>query len=165
MKITDLGTYYYWADKRIIEMLEDISDEQFNLKLENTELSIRDLSIHLVYYYELWLQHMASDEWPQTNKLIAEIKSENRKGLLERWKKSVIDYALKLKECKGAIDIPISKERIVEMDFDDVIFSYTDHSTYHRGQLITTYKIVTGKNAINTDYWTYLEEVKYSKTS
>jgi uncharacterized damage-inducible protein DinB len=146
-------------------MLQDVSKEQFDLELEQTGLSLHDLTIHLLFYYELWLQHMVTNKWPQTTQLMIELKSEEKTGLLERWKKVITEFAQKLKECKGKIEIRINKEQLVEMDFDDLIFSYTDHSTYHRGQLITTFKIVTRKKAMNTDYWTYLEEVKYKKSS
>ncbi len=40
----------------------------------------------------------------------------------------------------------------------DYLLSYTDHSSYHRGQIITTFKIITGKEGISTDFYYFLKE-------
>jgi len=47
---------------------------------------------------------------------------------------------------------------------NDYVFAYSDHSTYHRGQLAFLINL-TGNKTLNTDYYTFLVEKKEQKTS
>ena len=43
-----------------------------------------------------------------------------------------------------------------KIEGQNFLLVYTDHSTYHRGQLVTTYKLITGKQSVSTDFYSYL---------
>jgi hypothetical protein len=37
--------------------------------------------------------------------------------------------------------------RIIKIKNEDYLFAYMDHHTFHRGQIVITYKVVTGRSS------------------
>ncbi|MFV2016074.1 MAG: hypothetical protein ACC656_11635, partial [Candidatus Heimdallarchaeota archaeon] len=85
--------------------------------------------------------------------------------LLKLWKNLVSNFVefILTKNTEEKMSMRISKDDSIDVEFDEYFFAYTDHSTYHRGQLIDHYKFATGnEKAISSDHYDYLVE-KYSK--
>ena len=152
--IDNLGKYYEWADNRIIALLENLDEELFVKILEGTQRSLRDLVEHLVVYYEYFLYKKTKVSFKS---LQEKLKKMDKRELLNHWKKVMKEFSKKVKNSKeDFIDIPISKTETIKISKDEYLYCYSDHATYHRGQLITTYKAVTEEDAVVTDYYDFL---------
>lgn len=53
------------------------------------------------------------------------------------------------------VDVPVSEEKKITISREELIFTYTDHSTYHRGQILNLLREY-GLEGINTDFFSYL---------
>ena len=158
MEISYFEEYYAWADIRIIESLTKISDEELLIKkIEPDGRSIRDMVEHIAGSYEMIFNVPASQE--EFKGLFDKIKQYSWIELIEYWKKWLNKYVKALR----TDSFPMPSNSSVEIPSkNDYIFSYSDHSTYHRGQLAFLINL-TGNKAINTDYYTFLLEKQKQK--
>lgn len=154
MTSNHLGKYYEWADKRIIALLEKADEKLFVKKLEGNKRSLRDLAEHLVVYYEYFLYKKNKVSF---KKLQEKLKTMGKQELLDYWKKVMKEFSRSVENFEeDFVDLPLSKGGSAKVSRDNYLFCYSDHATYHRGQLITTYKEVTGRKAVATDYYIFL---------
>lgn len=152
--IDNLGKYYEWADYRIIALLETLEEELFIKVLAGTQRSLRELVEHLIVYYEYFVYKKTNVPFKS---LEEKLKMMNKRELLNHWKKAIKEFSEAVKNSKeDFIDIPVSKTETTKISKDEYLFCFSDHATYHRGQLITTYKAVTDQNAVVTDYYDFL---------
>lgn len=155
----DLVKYYKYADFKLINLLESMTDEEFSKTAEFSSKSVRDIAEHIMIYYTIITEpDKKFKEMKQSYSLMA--KSE----LLQYWKNIVEKFveAVNGMDINKKYTVKVSKEKLIDVTFEEYIFSYSDHSTYHRGQIIDHYKFVTGnQNAVATDYFGFLVK-KYS---
>lgn len=149
-----LGKYYEWADSRIISLLDAVDEELFVKILDGTQKSLRDLVEHLVVYYEYFLYKETKVSF---RKLLEKLKKMKKKELLSHWKNVMKEFSEAVQNSReDFVDIPLPKGGTVKISREKYLLCYSDHATYHRGQLITTYKAITKKNAVATDYYDFL---------
>ena len=80
-----------------------------------------------------------------------------QKDLLTTWNTRVEEFVEAIEsDPKKSYMLKMEDGTERKIEGQNYLLSYTDHSTYHRGQIITTFKVVTGKEAISTDFYTYL---------
>lgn len=152
--IEHAGKYYEWADNRIIALLEALDEESFVKVLEGARRSLRDLAEHLLVYYMYFVYRKSKVPFKT---LQAKLKKMNQAELLNHWKQVLGEFSDALENSgEGSVDIPLAKGRKARISGDAYLFAFTDHATYHRGQLITTYKAITGQKAVATDYYDFL---------
>lgn len=152
--IDNLGKYYEWADNRIIALLETLEEELFIRNLEGTGNSLRGLTEHLIVYYEYFVFRKTRIPFKS---LQEKLKIMDKQELLNHWGKVIKEFSKAIENTKeDFIDIPLPNSETTKVSKDEYLFCYTDHATYHRGQLITTYKAITGEKALNTDYYDFL---------
>jgi uncharacterized damage-inducible protein DinB len=154
--IANLGKYYEWADNRIIALLAPLDEELFEEKMKGTKRSLRDLSEHLVVYYEYFLRRK---EKVSFKSLQEKLKKMDKKALLNHWKNIINEFSETVETSEeDFVDIPLSKGKSAKISSDEYLFCYSDHASYHRGQLITTYKVITRQKATATDYYDFLND-------
>jgi uncharacterized damage-inducible protein DinB len=153
MEISYFSEYYVWAENRIIESLAKITEEKlFTKKNEPDGRSIRDMVEHIATSYEMIFNIPTSQE--EYKELTERISNLSWGDLIDYWKKWSSKFAKVIEEN----NFPIPSNSPIEIrSNDDYIFAYSDHSTYHRGQLVLLINL-TGKKALNTDYFTFLIE-------
>jgi uncharacterized damage-inducible protein DinB len=154
--IDHLGKYYEWADSRIIVLMEKVGEELFVNKLKGTRRSLRDLVEHLIAYYEYFLFRKTNVSF---KKLQEKLKTMEKQELLKHWQNIMKEFSEAVQNSReDFIDIPLPEGGTVNVSRDEYLFCFSDHATYHRGQLITTYKAVTRQKAAATDYYDFLLE-------
>ena len=82
--------------------------------------------------------------------------------LFSHWKKIITEFNSELgkKDSNSLFKLSTGENKTKDIQEWMNVLLYTDHSTYHRGQLIVTYKLVTGnKDAVATDYYEFLVQV------
>lgn len=151
MDLSDIGKHCIWADRRLATLLSKVSEEDFIKTPEQTDRSLKDIVAHIMAGYNMVLggDYVKATE-TYTQKM-------NQQELLQEWA-SLVE--------KFIVDIESNPEKSYNIKMDDgssrtikgqnYLLSYTDHSSYHRGQIVTTFKFITSNEAISTDFYDYL---------
>ncbi len=157
--IKDLGYYYVWANNKYREAITQLTDEEFNQVDEKVARSIKELVIHIITTNEMY--HKPVDD---IRKLGEELKNKSKDEIIKLWKKSDDDFAHVVKNMKEEpVTFSISKDEKITITAVENLLMYSDHSTFHRGQLLSAIKYL-GKKGISSDYYYYIVE-KYKKKS
>lgn len=151
-----IGHYYTWANDKFRKELEKLTEEQFIAKDEYMGRSMKDLVIHQITTNEYLVESPA-----EVSELMKKLESQNKMEIIKFWKDSDERFAVKINgDFKGMVDMPLSKDKTINICKDEMLFAYTDHSTFHRGQMLSLLKKYTHKG-INTDFYSYLM-IKFS---
>jgi uncharacterized damage-inducible protein DinB len=159
--VRTLYTYNQWANHRILDACRPLDPTALTRNLGNSFGSIRDTLAHIMWAEWLWLerwQHRSpkNRSFPEALPDIAAIE--------RRWEE--IDSGQQ-KFLEGLND-HLLDERIAYENFRDERWEYSlaqmmqhlmNHSTYHRGQIVTLLRQL-GSKAISTDYLLYFDELK-----
>lgn len=151
--IRKLYAYNDWANNRILGAVEQLSDEQYTREIPSSFPSIRDTVSHIASSEFIWLRRWngeslrAVPEWAKTpsfataREYIHKVAHDRREYL-----DGLTDDALKSKLSYHSIaGDPFT------MVLEEVLIHCANHSTYHRGQLVTMLR-QAGATPPNTDY-------------
>ncbi len=162
MTRTDLQTlvrYNDWANARILTCVKRLSDEQLTRPLVSSFPTIRDTLVHLVSAEWVWLQRWkgvtptSPPAWVQSATLttVGEVLREveaDRHGLIETWREEDLD---------GMIDFAYLSGASGRHSLQEMVLHMVNHSTYHRGQIVTMLRQV-GAAPVSTDLITFYAE-------
>jgi uncharacterized damage-inducible protein DinB len=154
---TGLAGYTNWADKKAIEWLNQISEEQWEQVLVSSFSSIKLTAIHIASAQKIWI-----DFWnnaPDPVYLSAEFKG-TKNELIEIWKKAsagLKDFIETYPEENYFRPVTFIYPRGGEgqLEFQQTFSHMVNHSTYHRGQLVTLLRQVGFTELSSTDLATY----------
>lgn len=150
MNISDIGKHCIWADHEVSKLLLSISEDDFTKVPEHTGRSLHDLVVHLLAGYEMVIGG-------DYNKAMTTYDTLEQENLLSTWNTLVSKFITEIESNPSkSYTIKMDDGTQRKIEGQNYLLSYTDHSTYHRGQIITTFKMVTGKEAVSTDFYTYL---------
>lgn len=138
--IRELFSYTEWANARILEVLEGLSEEQLTRTMESSFPTIRDTWIHIIVAEWIWLcrwkgtSPTAFPSWAENapslgvlTKNLRDIEAERRE-LLDSVTDDDLLRDLPYRSMKGD---PFVNPLHFQMAH------VANHSTYHRGQLTT----------------------------
>ncbi len=135
----ELADYNIWANNIQCDWLEQLSEEQWKQPIVSSFNSIQETVLHVISAENVWLQRLEKEEnpvWLQTS--YSGTKAEH----IALWK----SLSIKLKDFSIDMDEMILKENLefkrlngdpYAMPHYQVLAHIFNHSTYHRGQLIT----------------------------
>jgi uncharacterized damage-inducible protein DinB len=150
-----LYAYCDWANERFLDSIRGLDEEQFTRQVTSSFSSVRDTLAHVVFAEWLWLHRWqgkspaALPDWATQapfevlEKTLREVSEERNRFLdnltddLER----SLDYS------------NLAGERF-RRRMDDLLTHVANHSTYHRGQLVTLLRQV-GATPPGTDFTTF----------
>ena len=160
MNISNIGRLYAyddWANERILAAVAGLSGEQWTRHVVSSFPSVRETVAHIAFAEWLWLQRWNGvspaglPEWVQRSDLPAlqermrDVANERRAflaGLTDESLESVLHYT----STQGdPFALPLG----------ELLIHVANHSTYHRGQLVTMLRQV-GAQPPNTDYTQFL---------
>ena len=150
---TEVAAYNVWANNIVWGWLDQISDEQWNQNIVSSFNSIGETSLHIVSAETIWLERLNKVEapvWLQTT------YKGSKEEIMELWKSSTTGLKKFMDEFNEAnmMDILVFK-RIngdrYEMPHYQVFAHIFNHSTYHRGQLVTMLRQAGFTNVGSTD--------------
>jgi uncharacterized damage-inducible protein DinB len=162
MNTTDvrhLYAYNKWANHRIVDTCRPLDSTIFTRNLGNSFGSIRDTLAHILGAEWVWLerwQHRSPTQLPTTDTFPDAASIERRWQEIERGQQAFLE-----KLTDGQLG-----ERIAYKNFKGERWEYSlaqmmqhlvNHSTYHRGQVITMLRQL-GNQAPSTDLLLYLDE-------
>ncbi|WP_212003328.1 DinB family protein [Chitinophaga sp. HK235] len=158
--LIQIANYNNWADSKAMEWLHQISDEQWEQVIVSSFSSVRQTAVHIVSAEKYWVDHWTHISEPVF--LSAEFKG-TKNELLEIWNKSSAD----IKTLVGSypednylqtVTFKYPRNgRIGQMVFWQTVAHAINHSTYHRGQLVTLLRQTGFINLSSIDMATYFQ--------
>lgn len=158
-EIRELYEYNRWANQRVLDAVARLTPEQFNQDLRNSFPSIRDTVVHMMGADWIWLARWKGvsptgqpgtwdlssfdtirAQWQQTERQQTTFINALSDGALRSW----LDY----RTLKGE---PFSNP------LWQLLRHLVNHSTYHRGQIITMLRQL-GAAAVSTDLIVFYRE-------
>lgn len=152
-----LMTFNSWADRKVIQWLEEITDEQWGRMHTSSFSSIRETAIHITSAEKIWI-----DFWnhsPDAVYLSSEFKG-SKDDLLATWKRAsegmkrfVTDFPEECFSDHVIFRYPRGGEG--KMSYWQSFAHVVNHSTYHRGQLVTLLRQAGFTDLSSIDLATY----------
>jgi uncharacterized damage-inducible protein DinB len=156
--LLDLAKYNLWANRRIEKIIAEISKDQILAKVTSSFPSVHQTVMHIRDAEWVWLQRVRENkftELPFANLDPAITLEEYLHGSavivqeIEKWDDAHCHSPLTYHNLKG---ISSSNTR-----FQMLVHCF-NHSTYHRGQLVTLTRQAGAEHIPSTDYIEYLRQ-------
>ncbi|HTM65492.1 MAG TPA: DinB family protein [Flavipsychrobacter sp.] len=150
--------YNIWANKRIIDTLLQLDEEQIDQKIESSFPTIRKTVYHAWSAEYIWLQRLQLAEQPiwiegvfngsfeQGCMLWQDVSLELRKFVGDQYEDKSFSHVLQYYD---------RKKQSFKTPVCDVLMHLFNHATYHRGQLITMMRQCGVRKVPGTDFITF----------
>lgn len=145
--------YNHWANEQFAEWLQSASEEQLNQEIESSFSSLKETVLHIWGAEYLWLQ-VVKDQSTENNP--AKSFEGTKEELLEGWLQASQNFRDHVQGMSTeAIESERTRgERVTVIA--DMIHHCMNHSTYHRGQLITMGRQAGLSDPPRTDFIYYV---------
>jgi len=152
-----LANYTIWADQKVIGWLNQISDEQWKQVITSSFSSIEQTSIHIVSAEKIWLDFWINTPDPV---YLSAWFSGSKNDLMENWKKTSAGWKNFIENYpeenyRRQITFRYPRGGDGQMEFWQTFSHIVNHSTYHRGQLVTLLRQAGFKDFSSIDLATY----------
>lgn len=158
-----LSSYNYWANDQIVRYIKAAGIELADQQLISSFPSIRLTLFHIWDAERVWLRRLQGqnlENWPPSAGFI---------GSLEEALVEILNQSNRMKEyvegcSEQSLHSVIQYKNTAKKDFTtsvmDILTHCFNHSTYHRGQVITLLRQVGFTSVGSTDYITYCRIVQ-----
>jgi uncharacterized damage-inducible protein DinB len=153
--------YNQWANTRLLNATGNLTPEQFVKDLGNSYRSVRDTMTHILGGEWIWLMRwkgLSPDAIMQSNEI------PDFQTLVERWKEVRMDqwnFISKISD-ESLLEV-ISYENLKgetwEYPLWQMMHQVVNHSTYHRGQVITMLRQLDAQ-PVPLDFLIFIDEQK-----
>jgi uncharacterized damage-inducible protein DinB len=144
--LTKLADYMEWANIKIWEIVETLSEEEFSWSLPGTDHSVQSKYIHLAQDTWEWYHDWHGEEPEEPN------FEDMTKGDLYEFIKSYIAKWISLIEERTVDEIQDERgDKVLTLQFEEMFFHMVNHFTYHRGQIVMILRLLSRKVPM-TDY-------------
>ncbi len=156
--LLNYAKYNLWANKRITGKLKELSPQTFECEQKSSFRSIRKTLLHMYDAETIWYNRLIGislTKWP----------SEKFKGTNEEAIELMLGASKNFAEFVGVLadenlnlfcDFRSLEGKEYSMKVYDLIQHFVNHSTFHRGQMITMLRNLDIDDIPSTDYITYL---------
>jgi uncharacterized damage-inducible protein DinB len=155
--LTNLANYNIWANNLVFEWLSSINEEQWSQQIESSFSSIKETCIHVLSAEHIWHQRLTKVEAPVW---IADDVKGSKDEVIQAWRQasdSLLTYVSAVDESQ--LSTLLFYKRIngesYTQPLHEILIHVFNHSTYHRGQLVTMLRQVGYKDVTATDYLLY----------
>ena len=149
----ELAEYNVWTNDIVFSWFEKISDEQWNQRLVSSFETIADTALHVVGAEKVWLERLNKVESPVW---LPAVFKGNKNEIIHIWKKASADlkfFVENFDEAKMESILRFTRLNGItyEMPHYQLLAHVFNHSTYHRGQLVTLLRQVGFTDVSSTD--------------
>ena len=161
-EIVHYTQYNVWANERISSILSKLSDEQLERELVSSFGSLRKTLLHIWDAESLWLERLKGKnptEFPSKH-----FKGDNKEAfkLLSTGSRAFSQFVAR--QNVSFLKQEIETRSMAGIAFQQPAYNYIhhcmNHSTFHRGQLITLARQVGLDSFQSIDFTTYCREKK-----
>jgi len=157
--IRSLYQYNRWANHRITSACRPLDTEALTRNLGNSFGSVRDTLVHTLWAEWIWLERWQerSPKQPAAFHDFPDVAAiEKRWDEIERGQQSFIAATTDALLAKRIAYENLSNQRW-EYSLGQMMQHVANHSTYHRGQVVTMLRQL-GAKAVSTDLLLYVDE-------
>ncbi len=145
--------YHIWAETQFINLLKDITEDNFLKVHSKAEKSLVDIYAHKVEVMWFWFQLMRGIE-PYDAPKFSEMTPTDLFSCMDSLFQEIRSFLKKEKDLALELELPWLNKKYPVTRFE-LIYNILNHHTYHRGQLAIIFKEL-GLNTPETDYNSYL---------
>ncbi len=160
--LTSLSEYNVWANKRIVEMIQSSTEDIIDKPLASSFPSIRKTIYHIWDAQVIWLnrlQGISLNTWPSKEyddafagyDLYFIQQSIDFQRFIQTRSDTYFETTCFYKTLKGDDN---------QTKHWQIILHCMNHSTYHRGQIITMLRSFGLTDLMSTDYIAYTREIE-----
>ena len=154
-----LFAYTRWANGRMLDTVQTLSDEQFRRDLKSSFPSVHATIVHTMSADWIWLerwQGRSPTGWPEGDAMQAVAQ------LRDRWNRLEDDRAAYLRALdEAALQRPIAYKNLKGQPFNEPleyqVQHAANHGSFHRGQVITMLRQL-GAKPVATDFIVFERE-------
>lgn len=153
-----LADYNIWANNIVHSWFDKISDEQWGQTIVSSFTSLSATALHTAAAETIWLDRLNREAEPRW---LTNIIKGGKKEVQEAWKDSTAglkSFVENFDETK--LPEIVSFKRTTgdtrELKFWQIFAHVFNHSTYHRGQIVTMLRQVGFRDVKSTDLSTFL---------
>lgn len=154
---TELAKYNIWANNIVITWLQNISEEQWLHQIESSFKSIAATCTHIAGAEKVWCER-----WQQKNNIVflANEFNGSKEDLINIWQTASTDILSFIEQADEQLFTqPFTFTRLNgetnTMLYYHAIAHVINHSSYHRGQLVTMLRQVGFTDISSTDMLSY----------
>ena len=151
--VLTLYAYDDWANDRMLAAIAELTEEQFTRNLVSSYPTIRDTLAHIAFAEWIWLERWRGNSPSQAPEWLdgpSFASLEERLHGIAAARRSYLT-ALTDERLDSAIHYRSTLGDEFTMILSDLLIHCANHSTYHRGQLVTMLRQV-GATPPNTDF-------------
>ncbi|MCB0661506.1 MAG: DinB family protein [Saprospiraceae bacterium] len=149
-------SYNRWANHIIVNFLHDISQEDFSEDMKNSFPSIQATVLHLYAAESVWLGRLKGN--PDAPFPLFE-KFPSKKESLDLWESTSKDFEKFMSTCTDDFatqSITYHRmEKVEQTEAKWILHHVMNHSTFHRGQIITMLRQLGYDDLPMTDFIKY----------
>lgn len=151
------AAYNLWANQQMAEWLQTATEEQWTQVIESSFSSLRTTALHIWSAEFLWLRVLQDSSYAENP---TRDYAGNSSELLESWIKASEDFytfvaQMDEAQLKGERD---NSSQQKPLSVADITQHCMNHSTYHRGQLITMGRQAGLGSPPRTDFIYYVRQ-------
>lgn len=161
-QVEKYARYNVWANKRVIDFLLAAGSEALSKEQPSSFSSLQKTAYHIYDAEHVWLKRMKYEPW--TWPPSAGFTTISFEAFCSEWNvifNELLIYVQSLseKELHNFCSYKNSKGEVFNTPYADCIMHCINHSTYHRGQIITMLRGAGFTNVASTDYITFTREL------
>jgi uncharacterized damage-inducible protein DinB len=148
------ASYNLWADERLLQTVSSLSESQQKQLVPGSFPSLHHTLLHVFDASSVWWQRLKRNEtvkWPSkdfkgsTTDLVKEILNQDR--LWQAWVKKAEEASL-----IEVLHYETSRKEIFAQPVFELLLHLFNHGTYHRGQIVTTLRLLNVDTIPATDF-------------
>jgi uncharacterized damage-inducible protein DinB len=152
--IANYAAYNYWANKKITDWLKNIPVMVLQEQVKSSFTSLDYTLQHILRAQKFWLAFISEEDLSNFNWVVRENEAvqilEELEQVSEKMQTMFCSFSEHDLEKTLHLDMPWAKNALSRYEY---IVHVINHSTYHRGQVITIARILgIEEGFVNTDY-------------
>lgn len=152
-----LADYNIWANTMVHAWFEKITDKQWEQPIVSSFKSIAETALHTAGAETIWLDRLNQVEAPV---FLPTVFKGSKKDALDAWKKSskgLQSFIQNFDETKLQDNVSFSRPdgNLYTLIYYQIFAHVFNHSTYHRGQLVTLLREVGFTDVCSIDLSTF----------
>ena len=154
-------TFNIWANTKTAEVLTEVNDEIYYRENKSSFPSIAKTVLHMWGAQNIWLKRLQGESlaaWPY--QIEQESKAGQLAGLVQS-SQNILDFVTSKDDAflSSLYSYTNMKGEPFTDSVEDTLFHVVNHSTYHRGQIITMLREAGITKVVSTDLIQYLRSL------
>ncbi len=153
-----LVKYNVWANTKVAEILCTLTTDELQLEIISSFSSIQKTVLHIWDAEFIWLNRI--NGIPITT---FPSKAYSKNSAIDAFVNCSIDWQVLMENKSDAYFDELCsytnlQQKVFSNRIDEIVIHCMNHSTYHRGQLITMFRQLGKEQLSSTDFITFLRE-------